>query len=86
MSYLILDNCCKKFESHIELMIECSSCDEFGEGMSERGSVEDIYVHETNVFTIPAYDEEGLPGMIYNSIDNYIAMEVSYSTPYTPAI
>jgi hypothetical protein len=37
-SHLILDDCCKKFASHIEKMIELSSCDESGEGQSERGS------------------------------------------------
>jgi hypothetical protein len=36
--------------------------------------------------TNPAYDEEGLPGMIDNSVDDYIAMDVSYSAPYTPAV
>jgi hypothetical protein len=86
MSHLILDDCCKKFASHIEKMIESSSCDESGEGLSERGSTEDIYVHETDVLTSPAYDEEGLPGMIDNSVDNYIAMDVSYSSPYTPVV
>ena len=38
MSHLILDDYCKKFASHIEKMIELSSCDESGEGQSERGS------------------------------------------------
>jgi hypothetical protein len=86
MSHLILDGCCKKFASHIKQMIESSSCDESVEGLSERGSAKDIYVHETNVLTSPAYDEEGLPGMIDNSVDDYIAMDVSYSAPYTPVV
>jgi hypothetical protein len=38
MSHRILDDYCKKFASHIEQMIESSSCDESGEGLSERGS------------------------------------------------
>ena len=70
MSHLILDDCCKKFASHIDQMIESSSCDESSEGLSERGSTEDIFVHETNVLISLAYDEKGLPGMIDNSIDN----------------
>jgi hypothetical protein len=40
-------------------MIESSSC----EGLSERGIVEDIFVHETDVLTNPTYDEEGLPDL-----------------------
>jgi hypothetical protein len=70
MSHLILDDCCKNFASHIEKMIESSLCDESIEGLSERGSTKDIFVHETNVLTSPTYDEEGLPDMIDNSVDD----------------
>ena len=44
-------------------MIESSSCDEFVEGLNERGSAKDISIHETNVLTSPTYDEEGLPDL-----------------------
>jgi hypothetical protein len=33
MSHIILDDCCKNFSSHIEKMIESSSCDESSEGL-----------------------------------------------------
>ena len=85
-THLIFYGCCKDFSLHILQMIECSSCDESSEGLSERGSKKDISFHETDVLTSPAYDEEGLPGMIDNSVDNYIAMGVSYSTPYSPVV
>jgi hypothetical protein len=58
MSHIILDDCCKKFSSHIKKIIESSSCDESGEGLNERGSAEDIPVLETDFLVITTYDEK----------------------------
>ena len=61
---------------------------EFGEDLIERES-EDRIKHFENVyerFSLSISREEGLPDMSVDSVDDYIAIDVSYSSPDAPAV
>jgi hypothetical protein len=88
LSHLILDDCCKKFAFHIQQMIESSSCDESGEDLIERESEDrsEYFANVDEIFSLSISREEGLPDMSVDSVDDCIAIDVSYSSPDAPVV
>jgi hypothetical protein len=87
-AHLIFDDYCKRFSLHILQMIECSSCDESGKDLIERES-EDESEYLANMdekFSLSISQEEVLPDVIDDSIDDGITMDALFSAPSTPVV
>jgi hypothetical protein len=80
---LIFDDCCKRFALHILQTIECSSCDESDEDLIERESKDESeYFENTDeTFSLSISQEEVLPDMIDDNVDDGVNMDALYSTP-----
>jgi hypothetical protein len=69
-------------------MIECSSCDKYGEDLIEKESKDKTeYLANTDgKFSLSISQEEFLPDMIDDSVDDGIAMNALFSAPSTPVV
>jgi hypothetical protein len=69
-------------------MIECSSCDESNEDLIERESKDksEYFANTDENFTLSIFQEEVLPYMIDDSIDDGINMDALFSAPSTPVV
>jgi hypothetical protein len=87
-AHLIFYDCCKRFSLHILQTIECSSCDESGEDLIERESKDEseYFANTDENFSLSISQEEVLPDMIDDSIDDGVTMDALFSTPSTPVV
>jgi hypothetical protein len=67
---------------------ECSSCDESDEDLIERESKDESeYFENTDAtFSLSISQEEVLPDMIDDNVDDDITMDALYSAPSTPVV
>jgi hypothetical protein len=87
-AHLIFYDCCKRFSLHILQMIECSSCDESGKDLIERESEDksEYLANTDEKFSLSISQEEVLPDMIDDSIDDGIAMDALFYAPSTHVV
>jgi hypothetical protein len=66
-------------------MIECSSCDESGEDLIEREIKDEseYFANTEEFFSLSISQEEVLPNMIDDSIDDGVTMDALFSAPST---
>jgi hypothetical protein len=88
LSHLILGNCCKKFAFYIQQMIEYFSCDDSGEDLIKRESKDkrEYFAVVDEIFSLSISQEEFLPDMIDDRVDDFIAIDALYSPPGTPIV
>jgi hypothetical protein len=69
-------------------MIECSSCDESGKDLIERESEDksEYLANTDEKFSLSISQEEVLPDMIDDSVDDGIAMDALFSAPTMPVV
>jgi hypothetical protein len=87
-AHLIFYDYCKRFSLHILHMIECSSCDESSEDLVERESKDEseYFANTDENFSLSFSQEELLPYMIDDSVDDGVTMDALFSTPSTPIV
>jgi hypothetical protein len=69
-------------------MIESFSCDESGKDLIKRESKDksEYFAIVDESFSLSISQEEGLPDMIDDSVDDCIAIDALYSAPGTPIV
>jgi hypothetical protein len=70
------------------IRIKCSSCDESGKDLIERESEDksEYLANTDEMFPLSISQEEVLPDMIDDSVDDGIAMDALFYAPSTPVV